>query len=189
MRAGHRGLDDVDAGVDAAGDGKRRRDAPGQRRHAAQAQRQLGGIRQRQRANHVELIDVDVHAVEAREEHEPVGAGLLELFGEMREARVRSGASLTATGMRRLRFTSRTMSIACSLHVGGARAHVAGRVIDVQLEAVRAGLLEQPRVRDPAARSDSVERGDDRDVDCLLHRPQMLEIFVGAERDQRVGRE
>ena len=97
--------------MDAAGDRDRRLDAPGQSRCAAEAQRQLRGIRQRQRANHLELVDVDVDAVEAREQHEPVGAGRVELLGEMREGG-EERRELDGDRNAQLRFTSRTISIA-----------------------------------------------------------------------------
>ena len=45
--------------VHATGDRDGRLDPPGQSRGAAEAQRQLRGIRQRQRPNHFELVDVD----------------------------------------------------------------------------------------------------------------------------------
>ena len=54
---------------------------------AAETQRQLGGVRQGQRTNHLEFVHVDVDAMEAREEDEAVGAGPIELFGEMGEGR------------------------------------------------------------------------------------------------------
>ncbi len=85
VRAGHRGLDDVEAGVDAAGDGERRLDAPGQRRRAAQAQRQLRGIRQRQRANDLELSTSMSMRWKRVKRTSAVGAGRVELLGEVRE--------------------------------------------------------------------------------------------------------
>ena len=105
----------------------------------------------------LEFIDVDVDAMEAREQDEAVGAGRVELFGEMRERgeerrqldgdRDAQAALHLAHDLDRLPFD-----------VGGARRHVAGGVIDVQLEAVRAGLLEQSGVGGPSARRDAVER-------------------------------
>ncbi len=123
---------------------------PGQGRRAAQAQRQLGRVGQRQRADHLELVDVDVDAMEAREQHQPVGAGRVERLGEVRE------------GREERRELDRDRNPQAALHLaddldrlpfdlGGARAHVAGGVVEVQLEAVRAGLLEQLRVAEPAA--------------------------------------
>jgi hypothetical protein len=81
VSAGHRRLDDVDPGVDAAGDRQRRLDASGERRRAAKAKRQFRGIRQRQRPNDLELFDVDVGSVKARKEDERVGTALVELTG------------------------------------------------------------------------------------------------------------
>ena len=65
--------------------------------------------------------------------------------------------------------------------VRGAHGHVAGGVIQVQLEAVGAGVFEQLRVGDPAARRDAVERGDHRNADRALDPAQMLEVLVGPE--------
>ena len=95
---------------------------------------------------------------------------------------------MTATGMRRLRFTSRTISIGLTLDLGGAGRHVAGGVIEVQLEAVRAGLLEQSGVGDPSARCDAVERRHHRNPDGRFDQPQMFQVLVGAERHDRLGR-
>ena len=54
---------------------------------------------------------------------------------------VRSGASLTATGMRSAALHLAHDLDGLPLDLGRARRHVAGGVIEVQLEAVRAGLL------------------------------------------------
>jgi hypothetical protein len=62
-------------------------------------------------------------------------------------------------------------------------------VIDVQLEGIGTRLLEKPRVRDPAAGGDPVQGGDDGNADRRLHEPQVLEVLVGSEREQRLGRE
>src|SRR4029453_8933850 len=63
-------------------EGQRGLDAPRHRRGTAQAHRQLGWIGQGKRANDLELFDVDVDAMEAGEEHEPVGAGCVQAFRE-----------------------------------------------------------------------------------------------------------
>ena len=106
---------------------------------------QLGRVGQRQRTDHFELVDVDVDPMEAREQHEPVDAGRVERLRKVRE------------GREERRELDRDRNLQAALHLaddldrlpfdlGGARAHVAGRVIDVQLDAVRAGLFEQARV-------------------------------------------
>ena len=91
-----------------------------------------------------------------------------------------------ATGMRTLRLTSRTISMRLAFDVGRAQRHVAGGVVDVQLEPVGAGLLEQPRVVDPPAGRDAVERGHHRNADGGLDPAQMLEVLVGPERHRAV---
>ena len=147
---------------------QRRLDASGERRRAAKAKRQVRGIRQRQRPDDLELFDVDVGPVKAREEDEPIGAGRVELTGEVRKGgeerrhldghRHLDGALHLAQGVDGLPFDIR-----------GAHGHVAGGVKQVQLEAVRAGVFEQLRVGDPAARRDAVERA--RSPEC---RPRCL---------------
>ena len=93
----------------------------------------------------LELLDVDVGLVKAVEQDQPVGAGLVELTGEMGEGgeerrqldgdRDRDAALHLAHDVDGL-----------ALDLGGAHRHVAGGVIEVQLEAVGAGLLDQARV-------------------------------------------
>jgi len=65
---------------------------------------------------------------------------------------------------------------------GGAGAHVARRVIQMQLERVGAGILKQSGVLEPAARRRSVERRHHRHADGALHAPQVLEVFVRPDR-------
>ena len=68
------------------------------------------------------------------------------------------------------------------LDLGPARRGVAGRVVEVQLQGVGAGLLHQAGVGGPAPGRGAVERGEDRHADRLLHAPQVLQVFVGPER-------
>src|SRR6185503_17496000 len=49
------------------------------------------------------------------------------------------------------------------------------------LQSVRAGLLDQAGVREPAAGSHAVTRTDPRDLHRLLHAPHVVEVFVRAE--------
>ena len=186
MRASHRRLDDVDAGMDAAGDRERRLDASGERRSAAQAERQLRGIRQRQRPDDLELLDVDVGPMKAREEDEPVGAVRVELMGEVRERREEWRQLDGHRNPARLRFTSRTDVDGLPLDLGGAHRHVAGGVIQVQLERIGAGLLEQLRDRRSSRPrvtplSDAITGMPNR----LFDPAQVLEILVGPQATSR----
>ena len=80
--------------------------------------------------------------VEAREEDQPVGAGRVELPGEVREGG-EERRQLDGDRDAEVRFTSRTISMACRSTSAALDRHVAGGVIEVQLEAVGAGLFEQ----------------------------------------------
>jgi len=75
------------------------------------------------------------------------------------------------------------------LDLAASQLGIGGNVVDVQLERVRAGLLDLPGVRDPAARRDTVEAADDRDVHGRLGPPDVLEVGVGAEVVARHVRE
>ena len=58
-------------------------------------------------------------------------------------------------------------------------------MVDVELERVRARLLEQPRVLEPSAGRHAVERGDHGHGDGLADATELLEVAVGAEGEGR----
>src|SRR5262249_56287894 len=49
-------------------------------------------------------------------------------------------------------------------------------------------LLQEARVRGPAAGGDAVERGEDGHVNSVLHPPEMLQVLVGPERSFGIRR-
>jgi hypothetical protein len=122
-----------------------------------------------------------------REQHESVDAVASSVFAKCAKA-------VGARELDRDRNPQDALHPADDLHhlpfdIGGARAHVAGGVIDVQLEAVGAGFLELSRVAEPAAVCHAVERRHHRDAHRFLDPAEMLEILVRPERQQRFGRE
>ena len=65
-------------------------------------------------------------------------------------------------------LTAATRSSVAGLDLLAADLHVGGDEIDVQLQGVGPGFLDQLRVADPAAVGDAVEAADHRDLDRLL---------------------
>ena len=65
----------------------------------------------------------------------------------------------------------------------GQRVHLGDHVVDVELQGVGPGLLDQPRVLHPAAAGGSVDRSDDRDAHRLAHHAHLLQVLVGPERE------
>ncbi len=68
MCTGHRSFDDVERGVHAAGDRKRRSDAPGEDRHPTQAKAQFRRAGEEKCARGAQLFRVDVGLIEAIDE-------------------------------------------------------------------------------------------------------------------------
>ena len=105
----------------------------------------------RRSARHdVQRLDVDVRLVEAVEQHQAVGAGAVERRGQVRQRRVERrqlhrdrDARSTRSAPRRCRAARRSTDAAALDRVGGD-------VVDVQLQRVGAGLLDQPGVVEPA---------------------------------------
>jgi hypothetical protein len=134
--------------VDAPGDGERGLDAPGEDREPAQPQEQLARVREPDGRHDVEGHGVDVGLVEAVEDHEPGNARFIEAPGEVRERgeerrqldghRDRDGA---ADGLGRLERAA--------LDLLAVLQRIGREVIDVDLERVRASLLDQAGVLDP----------------------------------------
>ena len=183
-RAGHDRLHGVEAGVHAARRGERRLDLAGQDRQPAEAQQQLGGIRQVQARDRLEGLDVDVGLVEAVEQHEAVGARPVQLLGEVRQRREerrqldghRDGDRL----LDRPQDLDRPL-----LDVGAGLLRVGGDEVDVQLERVGAGLLDRLRVRQPALGGGAVERRDHRDLHRRLDLADLLEVRVSGRARSR----
>ena len=186
--AGHHRLDDVGDGVDAAGAGERRLHLGRQHGEPDEAQRQLGRAREVDLAADLQLLDVDVGLVEPVEEHEAVGARLVELRGEVGERGVVRGE------LHRHRDAD---GLADRLHhLDGPQLHLRARLLrvgaegeDVELEGVGPRVLDELGVLQPAARGVAVERADDGHGHGLLHLAQVLEVLVRAEVERLGARE
>ena len=131
---------------------------------------------------HFEALQVDVRLVEPVEQHQAVGAGVVEALGHVGEVaeeraelhRHRNGH----LGLHRLEDVEVGL-----LDLGGGQVHVRGDVIDVQLERVGAGLLDRFGVLRPAADGRAVQAGDDGDFHRLLGLGDVLEVFLRAEAE------
>jgi hypothetical protein len=60
------------------------------------------------------------------------------------------------------------------------RAQIGGDEVDVELDRVGAGLLQERRVLDPGAGVDGVEAGDDRDLQVGFGLSEQGQVAVGA---------
>ena len=139
-------------------------------------------------------VGVDVGLQEPVEEHEPVGAGLVEPQRHLAgRAEVRAELDRDRHGHRVL-DPRQDVDVAL-LDVAAGDVRVAGEVVDVQLDRGGAGILHRARVVGPAAGRDAVEAGDHRDVDGgrgALEQAQVaaragLLLGHGREVGQRLG--
>jgi hypothetical protein len=128
----------------------------------------------------LERLDVDVGLVEAVEDDEPTRPRVLELLCERREGRVER-RELHRDGDRHARAHRREDVERALLDERAWLSRVGGHVIDVELERVRAGLLDLLRVLEPARGRDAVERRDDGHRDGLADAADLLEVRVGPE--------
>ena len=145
----------------------------------AQRQAQLRRVAQVEGGGDLQGLGVDVGLVEAVEQHQPVGAGVDQLHGQVAEGGV-EGAELDRQRDLELVTHRAHQGGAACLDLTARQAEVGGDEVDVELEGVGAGVGQQRRVLDPGARLDGVEAGDDGDVQRgfrLLHQGQ---VAVGA---------
>ena len=175
------------AGVDAGGGGQRDGGAElrPQDGDPAQGQPQLPGLAQLDPGDDVERLEVEVGLVEAVEQHQPVGAGVDDLLREVGHRRV-VGAELhgqrdRATAERTAPTISRS---SCSTSCGRPR-RIGGHPVEVELERIGAGVLQQPGVARPSRRGGGVQAGDDRDRQLGLERLQPGEVAVAGRRGRR----
>src|SRR4029079_6355798 len=99
--------------------------------------------------------------MEAREQDEAIGAGPVELFGEMSKGRVERRQFDGDGNAETVRDFPHDFD-RLTLHLRGAARHVAGGVIEVELETVRTGFLELSGIGRPSAGRDAVERRQNR---------------------------
>ena len=146
---------------------------------ASQAEREIAGIRERQRADDLELFDVDVGVVEPLEKNETVSTRPVELAGEIGERRLhrreldRDG---NAAALLDARARSRRPAVRRRLRLSPCR-----------WPREKSAIRWRPR---RPARADSrttihplwvtaVQRGDHGNAHRLFHPLKMLEVFVG----------
>ena len=129
----------------------------------------------------VERLEVEVGEVEAVEHHDAARAGVLEpdaanaatrrvVRRDLHGDRASTPRRRSAPRVRVARPRSRAPPVR---RVGGDR-------VQVQLDRVGAGVLEQPGVADPPADVRAVEAGDHRDVDAVLGGFDQRQVGVGA---------
>ena len=136
----------------------------------------------------IEALQVEVRQVEAIEEDQRIGTGTVEMLRQIGD-RAKRVPELHRDGDRDV-----SLHISHEVHVhlldlASRQLGIGGNVVDVQLERVRAGLLDLPGVGDPAARRDAVEAADDRDAHGCLGPPDVFEVSVGPKVVARHVRE
>ena len=89
----------------------------------------------------LQVLGVNIGLVEAVEEHDPIGARLLQLPGEVRE-RGEEGRELHGDRDLQRRFHRAHDVERAALDRGAFLGRIGGKVVDVQLERVGAGLLD-----------------------------------------------
>ena len=135
----------------------------------------------------LEILGVDVGLVEAVEDHEAVGAGPLDPLRQVRERRI-EGRELHRDRDRHGFPDGRDDGDGALLDIAPRLERVGRELVDVDLEGVGAGLLDQARVLDPALGGRAVQGRDHGDLDCRLDPLDLLQVVVRAEReDLRLG--
>ena len=71
--------------------------------------------------------------------------------------------------------------------LGGTGRGVTSRMVDVQFQRVGPSLFQKPRIGEPPPGRAPIERGKNRDIDCIFHSPQVLQVLLGTQRRLRVG--
>ena len=91
---------------------------------------------------------------------------------------LKNGLSFRATGMETAALHRLQDIQVALLHLAPRHVEVGGDVVDVQLDAARAGLLHHARRVHPAFVGDAVETADDGDVDRLRRLLQQLQVLL-----------
>ena len=153
VRAREDRLQRVRARMHAARHGEREVHAAREHRDPVEAREQLGRARKPEVRLHLERLEIDVGLVAAVEEDEPVHADLLELPRERRDrGEIREDLHRDRDRDERAHGADRVERV--GLERRAARPEVRGQVVEVQLEGVRAGLLdERSRTRSSPRRS------------------------------------
>jgi hypothetical protein len=176
---GHQHLDGVGGGVHPGRGGQGGGDLPVEDGRPAQRQPQLLGGRQRQLGGHLQGVEVEVGLVEAVEQHQPVSAGPDQLVGQVGQ-RAEVGAELDRQRDADALADRADQLDNAPLDLGAVQLGAGGDEVDVQLQGVGAGLLEQGGLLDPAAGGDAVEAGDHRDLQAGPDLLDQHQVAVGA---------
>ena len=151
---------------------------PVQDRDPPQRQPHLERRAEHQVRHDFEAVEIDVRLVEAVEQHEGVGAGLVEPLGGRRQrAEVRTQLERDGDlhcGLDRLQDVDIQR-----LDLDAGLLGVGRDVVDVELDAVGAGLLHFLGVLGPPAGRHAVEAGDHGNVHGLLGFADEFQVLVG----------
>ena len=133
----------------------------------------------------LEIVQIEVRLVEAVEQHQRVGAGLVEA------ARDVGGGAEDMAELDRDRDADARLDLphqvhVLLLHVLAGHVRVGGDVVDVQLQRIGAGFLESARVAVQPPGGDPVEAGDDRNPDSVaLKRARHVALLPYAPQHLR----
>ena len=72
--------------------------------------------------------------------------------------------------------------------LGGTGRGVTSRMVDVQFQRVGSSLFQKPSIGEPPPGRAPIERGQNRDIDCIFHSPQVLQVLLWTQRRLRVGK-
>ena len=133
-----------------------------QDRDPAQRQAHCHRRAQQDGGRDLESLQVDVRLVETVEEHEAVGALLVELVRESCEIS-EEGTELHRDWDFHLCFHGSQDCEVARLDFLGGELGIGRDRVDIQLQRIRAGLLDLPCERHPAAERRAVQAGDDRE--------------------------
>ena len=159
--ARHDGLHGVDRLVHAAAHRERAAQAAEEHGQPSQPEQQLRRVREVQARRRLEVLGIDVGLVEPVEQDEAGGAEAIELPGEVRHRRVER-RELHGQGDRdRLPQHGDDVDDA-PLDGEAVFEQIGGDVVEVQLERVGAGPLDEPRVLQPPCGRRAVQRRDHR---------------------------
>ncbi len=135
-----------------------------------------------------EPVGVDVGLKEPVEQHERVGARLVEPERHLAQ-RAEVRAQLHGDGHADRALDAQQDIDGPLLHIAPRDVRIAGEVVDVQLDRRGAGLLHGAGVIDPAAGRGAVEAADHGDVDGSDRALDEAEIAAGADLLLGSGRE
>ncbi len=183
--ADHERLDDVGRGADPGGGGQGcvRAELGSQDRDPAHWQAQLPGLAQVEPGDDLERVEIEVRLVETVEQDQPVRPGIDDVARDVRHRGV-VGTELDRQRDADGRPDRGDQRQVRRLDVGRRPGRVRGHVVEVELERVRAGVLHELCVADPATGAGGVEAGDDRDgrLGLDLSKPGQVAVPGSGER-------